>query len=317
MTGPLVSVGIVTWNSAADVPACIAAVRAQTHPSVELLVADNASADDTWAAVVRIASEDERIRFDRNTGFSAAHNALIDRSRGTYYLALNPDVTLDAGYVSHLVAAMESDATVGAATGKLRRAQSNALDSTGIVMLRSQRHLDRGADQTDSGQYERDEDVFGASGAAALYRRAMLEDVRIGREYFDEDFFAYREDADLAWRAQLLGWRCRYVSRATAAHRRVVTPERRSALDAAINRYSVRNRFLLRLKNQTIGQVARFFAPALWRDFQVVAYVLVREHSSLPGLTDVVRLLPRMLTKRRVIMARRRATDADVARWFT
>jgi len=306
----------VTWNDARDINACIAAVRAQTHPAVELLVGDNASADGTWATLLGTTAPDERIRFDRNTGFSAAHNALIARSRGAYYLALNPDVTLDADYVSHLVAAMEGDAAVGSATGKLRRAQSNALDSTGIVMLRSQRHLDRGADEADHGQYDSDEDVFGASGAAALYRRAMLDDIRIQGEYFDEDFFAYREDADLAWRAQLLGWRCRYIPRATASHRRVVTPERRAGLDAAINRYSVRNRFLLRLKNQTIGHAARFFAPAVWRDFQVVAYVLVREHSSLPGLVDVVRLFPRMVAKRRDIMAKRRASDADLARWF-
>ena len=83
-------------------------------------------------------------------------------------------------------------------------------------MTPEQRHLDRGADQADVGQYERIEEVFGASGAAALYRRAMLEDVRVLGEYFDEDFFAYREDADLAWRARLLGWSCLYVPTALA-----------------------------------------------------------------------------------------------------
>ena len=69
------------------------------------------------------------------------------------------------------------------------------------------------------GQYQQAELVFGATGAAALYRRAMLDDVRVAREYFDEDFFAYREDADLAWRAQLLGWRCLYVPAGPRAHR--------------------------------------------------------------------------------------------------
>ena len=102
---------------------------------------------------------------------------------------------------------------------------------------------------------------------------------------------------------------------ATATHVRRVTPERRAALPAAINRYSVRNRFLLRLKNQTAGQAARFAAAGLARDLQVVGYVLAREWSSIPGLVDVVRLLPRTLAKRRAIMARRdrrRSLDA----WF-
>ena len=91
--------------------------------------------------------------------------------------------------------------------------------------------------------------------------------------------------------------------------------ERRSALPAAINRYSVRNRFLLRLKNQTAGQAAHFAVAGLARDLQVVGYVLAREWSSIPGLVDVMRLLPRTLAKRRAIMARRdrrRSLDA----WF-
>src|SRR4030095_12141583 len=104
------------------------------------------------------------------------------------------------------------------------------LDSTGIIMLREQRHLDRGAGETDNGQYENPEDIFGPSGAAALYRRATLDDVAINGQYFDEDFFAFREDADLAWRCRLLGWNSIYVPAAVALHRRRVTPERRNRL---------------------------------------------------------------------------------------
>jgi hypothetical protein len=106
------------------------------------------------------------------------------------------------------------------------------------------------------------------------------------------------------------------VPQATATHVRRVTPERRGALPAAINRYGVRNRFLLRLKNQTAAQAARFALPGLARDAQVIGYVLAHEWASIPGLVDVVRLLPRTLAKRRAIMARRvrgRSLDA----WFT
>lgn len=314
---PLVSIGIVSWNSADDLAPCLAAVRAQRYGPLQLLVGDNASTDGTRSLLEQVTNSGERVYFDRNRGFSAAHNSLIEKSQGAYYLCLNPDVVLDAGYVAHLVAALEQDPRIGSATGKLYRADSpDRLDSTGIVMLASQRHLDRGADEVDRGQYAAEEDVFGASGAAAFYRRAMLEDTRVIGEYFDEDFFAYREDADLAWRAQLLGWRCRYVPAAQARHRRTVTPERRSRLDPAINRYSVRNRFLLRLKNQTLGHALRFCGPALARDAQVVGYVLLREHASLPALLDVVRLLPRMLQKRRTIMSRRKASTRDMTRWF-
>jgi GT2 family glycosyltransferase len=314
---PLVSIGVVTWNSARDLGACLDAVRAQRHQPIELLVGDNASSDETRALLEARTTADERRYFPANLGFSAAHNTLIRASRGAYYLALNPDVVLDAGFVAALVAALETAPRAGSATGKLRRAEPpGTIDSTGIVMHRSQRHFDRHADEIDRGQHDTPGPVFGVSGAAGFYRRAMLDDVAIAGEVFDEDFFAYREDADLAWRAQLLGWDAIYVPDALATHVRRVTPERRATLPAAINRYGVRNRFLLRVKNQTLAQAARFALPGLARDVQVVGYVLLREWRSIPGLVDVVRLLPRTLAKRRAIMARR-VPGRSLDGWFT
>jgi GT2 family glycosyltransferase len=312
----LVSIGIVTWNSERDIGRCLDAVRAQQHQSIELLVGDNASTDGTRALLEARTHPDERRYFPSNLGFAAAHNALIRASRGAYYVTLNPDVVLDPGFSGALAAALEAQPRAGSATGKLRRADApGVLDSTGIVMHRSQRHFDRGAGEADRGQYDAPGPVFGVSGAAGCYRRAMLDDVAVHGEIFDQDFFAYREDADLAWRAQLLGWDAIYVPAATAAHVRRVTPERRGALPAAINRYGVRNRFLLRIKNQTAGQALRFAAAGLARDAQVIGYVLAREWTSLPGLVDVVRLLPRTLAKRRAIMRRRdRARRLDA--WF-
>jgi GT2 family glycosyltransferase len=313
----LVTIGVVTWNSARDLPACLDAIRAQRHEPIELLVGDNASADETRTVLEARTAAGERRYFPANLGFSAAHNALIRESRGAYYLTLNPDVVLDAGFVGALVEALDASPRAGSATGKLRRRDpADVIDSTGIVMHRSQRHFDRGAGEPDRGQFDAPGPVFGVSGAAGCYRRAMLDDVAVAGEVFDEDFFAYREDADLAWRAQLLGWDALYVPAAVATHVRRVTPERRAALPAALNRFGVRNRFLLRLKNQTAGQAVRFALPGLARDAQVVGYVLAREWASIPGLVDVVRLLPRTLAKRRAIMARRvrgRSLDA----WFS
>ena len=296
---------------------CIRAVRAQTHRPIELLVADNASTDGTRGLLDPLLQPGELTPLDRNTGFAGGHNRLIALSRGAYYLALNPDVELHPEYVARLVGVAESDTAIGSLTGKLlRAAPPRVIDSTGMVMLPSIRHLDRGAGEPDLGQYDRDEDVFGASGAAALYRRSALDDVRIDGEWFDEDFFAYREDADLAWRSQWRGWRCRYVPAATARHERRVTPERRASLPADVNRWSVRNRYLLRLKNQSWRHAVRFALPSLARDAQVVGFVLLREHSSLPALLEVIRLIPRTLRKRRVIMDGRRAAEQTVATWF-
>jgi GT2 family glycosyltransferase len=181
-------------------------------------------------------------------------------------------------------------------------------------MLPEQRHLDRGADQPDSGQFEQAEDIFGPSGAAALYRRRALDDTAIGGQYFDEDFFAYREDADLAWRCRLFGWTSIYAPSAVARHRRRVTPERRSELPKEINRHSVKNRFLLRLNNMTWDLYRRHFWAITKRDVAVVGYVLLWEWKSVPGLVYVVRHLPRLLRKRKRIQSRRRV---DPVEWFT
>ena len=173
-------------------------------------------------------------------------------------------------------------------------------------MLPEQRHLDRGAGQPDEGQFENPEEIFGPSGAAAMYRRSALEDAAIDGQYFDEDFFAYREDADLAWRCRLLGWTSIYVPAAVALHRRRVTPERRSILPSEINYHSVKNRFLLRLNNMTWAEYRRDFWRITVRDAAVIGYVILREWSSIPALFYVIRHLPRLLTKRRAIQARRR-----------
>ncbi|MGH9337434.1 MAG: glycosyltransferase family 2 protein, partial [Vicinamibacteria bacterium] len=185
-----------------------------------------------------------------------------------------------------------------------------------IYMTPNLRHLDRGSGQEDRGQYDRGEYVFGASGAAALYRRRMLEDVAVDGEYFDEDFFAYREDADLAWRAQLLGWRAVYTPLAVATHARRVVPERRASLPKEINMHSVKNRFLLRIKNQTLTEFFALLPPSLFRDLQVFGYVALFERSSLPGLVFVARRLRKTWSKRRQIMARRRVSSRDMLRWF-
>ena len=125
------------------------------------------------------------------------------------------------------------------------------MDSTGIYFTPMLRHLDRGSQEVDNGHYLNFEYVFGATAAAALYRRAMIDDISIHGEFFDPDFFVYREDADVAWRAQLMGWRCLYTPLARGYHVRNVLPGNRRALPPEINMHSVKNRFLMRIKNMT------------------------------------------------------------------
>ena len=192
---------------------------------------------------------------DRNVGFAAGQNQAIRAAKGEWLLCLNPDVLLADDFVRCLIEAGEAHPEAGSICGKLLRwdpvhepHQTRIIDSTGIYFTRNMRHLDRGAEETDVGQYDRAQYVFGATGAAAMFRRAFVEAVSVDGEFFDEEFFSYREDADLAWRAQVMGWKCVYTPAAVAWHVRRVTPERREQLPLVINWHSMKNRFLMRGK---------------------------------------------------------------------
>ena len=315
-------VSIVSYNSAEYLAACLDAVLAQ-RPAVRIKVFDNASRD----ASVEIAQNKgvPTTVSDRNLGFAAAHNRNLMEEDYRFALILNPDCVIAPDFVRRLIGALEEVPGAGMAGGKLWRMNrdgrplvrggSRILDSTGIYFTPSQRHFDRGSSQPDRGQYERRQLVFGVSGAAMLVRRSMLEDIRFEDEYFDEDFFCYREDAELCWRAQMLGWSAVYEPRATALHRRHVLPERRKSIEASLNRHSLKNRFLMRRKNMDLWVRLRCFPFAWLRDVGILAYVLLRERSSWGAYSDVRRLKSRFEHKRRAVRLARRVPAREIAGW--
>jgi GT2 family glycosyltransferase len=178
------------------------------------------------------------------------------------------------------------------------------------------RHLDRGAEEPDEGQYDRPQWVFGATGAAAMFRRAFVEAVSIYGQFFDEDFFSYREDADLAWRAQLMGWKCLYVPTAVAWHVRRVTPERREQVPHEINWHSVKNRFLMRGKNASGRLCWYLFWPVARRDLMIFGYAILRDWRLLSALAYPLRNFASVRDKRKIIQQRRRISDRHLLWWF-
>lgn len=320
---PVVAVTIVTFNSAKYIERCLDEVLRQDYHPLRVVVVDNASDDDTLALLHRYRHCVRIIQNERNTGFAAAQNQAIRAADADWVLILNPDVRLTSDFVKNLVEAGEADPQIGTVCGKLLGMGPDfeipshpRFDSTGIFMTANFRHFDRGSGERDDGRYDRPEWVFGATGAAALYRRRMIEDISIDGEFFDEDFFAYREDADVAWRAQLLGWKCLYMPSAVAYHVRTVLPSNRRSQPAVINMHSVKNRFLLRIKNTTPGLYRKYWAAATGRDLLVIGGCLVREWRSLPALRLVVSGFPRTWRKRRAIMSKRRTDDRYLASWF-
>jgi GT2 family glycosyltransferase len=315
MVTPKVAVNIVTFNSGRDIGACLKSLYEQTFADFAIHIFDNASGDDTLK-IIESLRVDRVMRSSINTGFCKAHNELAKRFPSEYVLFLNPDTVLSRGFIQELAVALDARPDAASASGKLLRMDGKTIDSTGITMHREQRHLDRGAGELDTGQFNEPCEIFGPSGAAALYRRSALEEVAISGQYFDEDFFAYREDADLAWRCRSFGWNSLYVPTAVAQHRRRVTPERRSELPKEINYHSVKNRFLLRFNNMTGELYRRDFWQITKRDLAVVGYVLIREWSSIPALWYVVKSFPRLLRKRAAIQ-KQSHPPKQFAKWFT
>ncbi len=337
LTNGLVSVIIVSWNSARFLERCLAALAKQTHRAVELIHIDNASDDDSIAIVRNASPAARQIINDTNRGFSAAVNQGVRIANGELVLLLNPDAFLEPEYVERLVAALGgAGESFGMATGKLLQAETGLIDSMGIRMTRSGRHFDIGqglsgagcrvseleqgspSNRSDSRHPTPDtrNEVFGVSGAAALYRVSFIRDVTIGGEFLDEDFFAFREDADVAWRGQLFGWRAIYVPEAVGHHVRTVTPEKRGSLSAVINMHGVKNRFLLRLKNEGMYLALRNAPFELGRDLVVIIAALTIERTSLPALSWLWKNRRRIMEKRRAIQSRRRVSDRQIAGWF-
>jgi len=323
MPEPIVCIAIVTYNSARYIRRCLEAVLRQEGVTTEIVVVDNGSTDGTLAALRQFRGRVRVIRCGQNLGFAEAQNRAIRATSTEWVLTLNPDVLVSPGFIRALVEAGQADPQAGAVCGKLlsigpgfKPLDEVRIDSTGICFTPALRHFDRGWHERDGGGYRSLEYVFGASAAAALYRRGMIDDVAIDGDFFDPDFFVYREDADVAWRAQLLGWRTLYTPAAEAFHVRTVTPFNRRSLPAVINMHSVKNRFLMRVKNVTAGVYGRCWLPATVRDLMVVGGAILWEPASAAAFWHIARCLPRALARRRVIMARRRAGDEELAQWF-
>jgi GT2 family glycosyltransferase len=301
MTGR-VTVVIPNWNGQRFLGRCLSSLRSQSFQDFETIVVDNGSADDSLEFTARNFPEVRIVALGENRGFSAAANAGILASGSEFVALLNNDTEQCPGWLAELVRAADAHPEAGSLASRLVDGAGDALRRSGLPYRLGHRERDRG-------QYDTPSFVFGACAAAALYRRTMLDDVG----YFDEDFFAYCEDGDLSFRAQLAGYRCLYVPQAVVYHMGSASTGGKRSPTAT--RLGTQNGVNLLVKNLptslfwrflpslVIGQLSRIvltsFAPG-----GLLAHAL--------GFAGVWRLLPQMLRKRREIRKRQRVSDAYV-----
>ncbi len=212
---PLLSVIVPNWNGARFLPDCLNSLRNQTYRNFEVLVVDNASEDESLEIVRRDFPEVRVLPLDRNYGFAAACNRGAEAANGDVIVLLNNDTETDPAWLEEIVKALQEHPEAGAIASKiLLFDKRNIIHSTGDMMGVDGIPINRGVWEEDKGQYDLYQQVFSACGAAAAYRREMWEELG----GFDEDLFMYLEDVDLAWRAQLRGWKTVFAPKAKVYH---------------------------------------------------------------------------------------------------
>jgi GT2 family glycosyltransferase len=306
MASPHVSVIIPNWNGQRFLPVCLEALRRQSYGAHEVILVDNASADDS-VAYTRGAYPGVRVEcLPRNVGFAGGVNAGIRAARGEYLALLNNDTEADPEWLAALVRALEEHPEIGFAASKMIGFHDRELlDGCGDALSWHMLAYKIGAGQRDAGQYETPRPVFGACAGAAIYRRVLFDTVGL----FDEQFFAYYEDVDLSFRAQLAGFRCLYVPTAVVAHIGSATAGKESAL---FYHLWIRNRIYLTIKNLPLKQALRH-APRLMEGHarqwgRAMRHGFARE--ALRAHREALRHLPAMLRKRAAVQRLRRVSDS-------
>lgn len=276
----------------------------------DALVIDNASTDAT--AEIARRHDVERVVVAPRRPYTEAMNIGLRRIQTDAVAFLQADTFISPGYRAACVAAL-AESEVGSVAPKLLRTTSSAeqdrlpiLDAAGMSVDRRRKNSLVGHGQPQHA-YTTAAETFGADGAAAMYRRRALDDCAIDGEIFDENMPGWGCDADLAWRARLLGWRSRYEPAAVVHHIRNYSPTTRALASAEDRRTQFRNRYLMMVKNDSLRDLLWDAGPLLLYEVLALGYAVLREPELLPGYLEAGRRLPGALERRRVIQARRRA----------
>ncbi|MGC8872915.1 MAG: glycosyltransferase family 2 protein [Chloroflexia bacterium] len=313
-----VSVVIPNYNGLAHLPICLEALRRQRFREFEVILVDDGSRDGSPSWVRAHYPEVQVVALPRNCGLAAAVNRGIAFARGSLIALLNNDTEADPDWLAALVEAANAYPEIGAFASKIRLFdRRNILHSAGDLYGTDGIPRNRGVWEEDRGQYDERPEVFGACGAAALYRREMLTELTCGPGPFDEQLFMYLEDVDLAWRAQLRGHRCRFVPGAIVYHRLGATGGGPLA-----SYYVGRNTLLVLMKDLPGPLLRRHFGKIVRAQLQIAREAWARfrgaaARARLRGMLAGLVLLPRWWPVRRRIQATRTVSLEELASQLT
>ena len=299
-----VSIIVVNWNGERFLRDCLGALSGQSYANCEIILVDNGSSDNSVRFAKETFPEVKVIELSENKGFTGGNTAGLEIAQGAFIALVNTDARVDETWLHNLIEPMVRDRTVGICASKLIFTNSLTLNSAGDGLTTAGVGFNRGLGGS-TADFNSFELVFGACGAAVLYRRRMLDEIG----FLDDDFFLYDEDTDLNFRAQLAGWKCAYVPTAVAYHVANATARRLSDLHVY---YHTRNLEFVWIKNMPLEIMLRFAHHKIIQELGSFCYLCLRHGKWVPffkAKRDFVRTLPVMLKKRRRILAGKRVPN--------
>lgn len=308
---PRISVAIANLNGARFLAPCLQALQAQTRQADEIVIVDSASTDGSQELLAKRFPDVRLVQLGRRPGIAAAFNACVQHTVGDALALLNNDTEAAPGWLAALESEMLAQSRAGFFASKVLFMRDRVtINAVGDFYLPDGRPGNRGVWEQDHGQYDQAEWVFSAMAAAALYRRSAIVDVGP----FDEGLGSYCEDVDWAFRAQLRGWRCRYVPGAVVYHHGSATG------GGELASYSCGRNFpLVFIKNMPPPLFRSHFGNLLLRQARDALESLphLREPAArarLRGQAAAVQALPAYLKHRRRVQRTRRVSAATIAR---
>jgi GT2 family glycosyltransferase len=325
---------IANWNGKEHLEKCLQSLAHQTYKDFKIILVDNGSVDGSVFFVEKNYPEIELIKLEKNTGFAYANNAGIQRAfldeNIKYIITLNNDTKTQENYLEKMIDCARRHPEAGSIQPKVMNFfDQNIIDSVGILIYLDASAINRGQKENDAGQYEKEEEIFGASASAALYTHEALNKVKLpGENYFDSDYFAYYEDVDLAWRLRLAGFSSFYCPGARVFHVHSATGKNYSPFKSF---HIIRNQYYNILKNMPLYCMLRALLFMPIRYFFMAVSVLRKKGPSaelskqknesiirivLRAWCGVLGNLPQLLKKRKFIQNNKTAKNADVRRWI-
>ena len=301
-----VVVVIPNWNGESDLPTCLDSLMAQSlKPSV--IMVDNGSKDSSIQLVESKYPDVEIIRNPVNMGYTGGVNPGYQRALElsvAYVAPFNNDAVADHNWLRNLVDYLDEHPKVGIASCKVASSDGKHLDDTGDLYTIWGLPYPRGRGEVNTGRYDSSTEIFGGSGAASLYRVSMLEEIGL----LDQDFFAYYEDVDISFRAQLAGWKIAYVPRSVIYHATSTTGSRVKGL---FTYQTVKNYPWLLIKNVPGPLLPKVLPRFLLAQFFFVGRAVLRGHGwyALKAIAVSLWKLPKKLSERRHIQKNRKVSS--------